>query len=104
MRRRGRAECRAGPPMRDLTVITRWMDAVLSLRLPQGTASEAPPTLLPVDETEGWLGDLKTFLIAPFDCFEGDRLAASWFPTEETARDWQALVSNRSVDTIGACE
>jgi len=77
-----------GPPDAAVTALTvRWMDDVLAQRLPTGTG-----TILSLQETAGWLGDLASFDIAAHDQFAGAPLSAAWLPTQATAEQWQALV------------
>lgn len=42
--------------------------------------------------SNGWLGDPKTFDIAPYAAFKGSKTKAIWLPDEATAQAWQAYV------------
>jgi len=80
-------------------VVDRWMDVVLTQRLPATPGAE----LQSIAEGSGWLGDNTTFGIGSFECFTGDRSAASWLPTRETAEDWQSLSSDGRVTSVMSC-
>ena len=82
----------------DVALQIEWMETVLRRRLP-----ETPGPLLPLDEADGWLGNRTTHVIAPYACYEGDKLAASWLPSEQTARDWQHFVSLGEVTEVTTC-
>lgn len=90
-------------PVADNTLLINWMDAVISRRLPETVTPDIQPTLPPVDETSGWVGNRTTFSISEYACYEGDPLQASWLPDEQTARDWQAMVSSGEVTTVITC-
>jgi hypothetical protein len=77
----------------DIDMLIRWMDAVLTRRLPESAVPGGPVTLRPITEASGWLGDRSSFAVAQYGSYSGDKLRASWLPSEQTARDWQALVS-----------
>lgn len=64
-----------------------WMETVLRLRL-QDDAGR----LRTIDEQAGWLGDNATGEVASWSGYGGDRMAASWFPTENVASQWRPLV------------
>jgi hypothetical protein len=83
----------------DFDLIYNWLDAVLALRLPETNT----PTLRPIDQTSGWLGDRDTFNIAEYSCFDGDKLEASWLPSETTAHNWQLMASAGNVTTVIPC-
>lgn len=65
-----------------------WMAAVLERRAGPPGRPTGSLTVLP--ENSGWLGDPGSFAIAPWASFAGARATASWLPTPETARMWQA--------------
>jgi hypothetical protein len=69
------------------TMTLDWITAVLDLRLPAAAGGE----LLSLAQSSGWLGSQASLEIASWDDYVGDRTAASWLPTEATAREWQAL-------------
>ena len=79
--------------VRDIDLVTNWIDSVLERRLPESVAAGSPVTLQNLDETAGWLGNRQTFEIADFSQYGGDRLKAAWLPTIQTAQDWQVFVS-----------
>jgi pimeloyl-ACP methyl ester carboxylesterase len=82
----------------DQELIFSWMTAVITARLTPGTG-----TIRPAAESSGWLGGGTSFVIAPYACFSGDKTAASWLPTEQTARRWQAHVSSGTSQAVIAC-
>jgi hypothetical protein len=54
----------------------------------------------PPDPTvPGWLGNRSTGAIAGFACYSDNKLLASWLPSEQTARDWQAMVGGAGLVT-----
>lgn len=77
----------------DLGLQIHWMEAVLAQRLPVSVTPDTPVTLNPITEASGWLGNRSTYAIAGWGCYSGDKLVASWLPTEQTARDWQGFVA-----------
>lgn len=52
-------------------------------------------------ESSGWLGDRDSFSVAGYPCFTGDKSRASWLPSEQTAREWQAMMGTAT--TVSAC-
>jgi hypothetical protein len=76
------------------------MDAVLALRLPQA-GTPAGQALRSIDQASGWLANRSTTAVAGYSCFSGDKLVASWLPTEQTARDWQQIVGRSG--TVNSC-
>jgi pimeloyl-ACP methyl ester carboxylesterase len=87
----------------DHNLLFNWMEEVLTRRLPATTTPGTPVQLRVLDAGSGWLGDWTSRAIAASACYRGDKLSASWLPSEQTARDWQAMVSSGSVKTITAC-
>lgn len=79
--------------VRDIDLLTNWIDTVVHLRLPASAPPGSTVTLNAVNEASGWLGDRQTFAIAEFAQYGGDPLKASWLPTMQTARDWQVFVT-----------
>jgi hypothetical protein len=84
-------------------VIFNWASAVAARRLPASIAPGTPVQLRSVSEASGWLGDRTSFAIAGFACFTGDKGRASWLPTEQNARDWQAMTSTRFGPVVTVC-
>jgi dienelactone hydrolase len=74
-----------------------FFEAVLKARLPDGNAlgSDAAdaPTLKPMQQTAGWLGNLTTHEI--HDAAPGSEIdhSAAWLPDESTAQAWKVFVS-----------
>ena len=87
----------------DHDLLFNWMAEVIARRLPATTTPGTPVQLSALDAGSGWLGDRISRAIAADACYSGNKLAASWLPSEQTARNWQAMVSSRSVTTITAC-
>lgn len=87
----------------DHDLLFNWMEEVLTRRLPATSPPGTPVQLRVLDPASGWLGNRTTRAIAADACYSGDKLAASWLPSEQTARNWQAMVSSRSVTTVTAC-
>jgi hypothetical protein len=70
-------------------VVIPWTETMIRLRLPKDCdPSKGPVKLLPIDNAQGWLGDIKTGEVAPYTTFPGRKSEASWFPNEETAKAW----------------
>lgn len=90
-------------PVADFELMFNWMGTVLDQRLPATVVPGMSITLSPLDEASGWLGDRESLVIASDACFEGDKLLASWLPTEQTARDWQRLASGGTVTEVKTC-
>jgi hypothetical protein len=72
-----------------------WLDPVLEMRLPEEHTGDLIQ-LRPVDPTAGWLGNPETFEIAAYEAYVGDPGTAVWLPSEETAVDWQEVVTEAS--------
>ena len=70
-------------------VTINWMSTILDLRLP---ASPSDP-LREIAETSGWLGDRDTGEAKRWAAYRGDRAAASWLPSNHTAKEWEIFVS-----------
>jgi hypothetical protein len=87
----------------DYNLLFNWMGEVVARRLPATFTPGTPVQLRPLDATSGWLGNRTSRAIAEYVCYTGDKLTASWLPSNQTARDWQAMVSSRSVTTVTAC-
>ncbi|HEX6065346.1 MAG TPA: carboxypeptidase-like regulatory domain-containing protein [Longimicrobiales bacterium] len=72
--------------------IFRWLEAVLTRRLPSSHVAGTP--LPAVNAATGWLANRATGVIGAETCFASDKSVASWLPTEATARDWQTFVGS----------
>jgi hypothetical protein len=84
-------------------LLFNWMQEVVTRRLPATPAPGAPVALRTIGDPSGWLGERTSFSIADYPCYVGDKLAASWLPSQQTARDWQAMVSTGSTQTVIGC-
>lgn len=87
----------------DHSLLFNWMGEVIRRRVPATITPGTPVTLLPITAASGWLGNWTSRAIGEYACYNGDKLTASWLPSEQTARDWQAMVSSRAVTTILGC-
>jgi hypothetical protein len=87
----------------DRELLFNWMGEVITRRLPATTTPGTPVQLRPIAAASGWLGNRTSRVIAEHGCYTEDKLTASWLPSEQTARNWQAMVSSRSVTTVLAC-
>lgn len=73
------------------------------------------PTLLPISQADGWLGDQDVFryvereisgdqelvpTIAPYAEYTGDKSFTSWLPSEGTAYVWRAFSMGRPLATV----
>jgi hypothetical protein len=87
----------------DHNLLFNWMGEVIKRRVPATTTPGTPVTLLPITAASGWLGNWTSRAIGEYACYNGDKLTASWLPSEQTARDWQGMVSSRSVTTVLGC-
>jgi len=78
------------PVQRELTI--EWMATILDLRLD----ASAPQPLLPIVESSGWLGDMNARSVVPWADYAGDPRSASWLPSQATAEQWTAFITNGS--------
>jgi hypothetical protein len=69
-----------------------YLDAILTARL-----SKTGNKLLPIDKTQGWLGDTVANKITPASQFEGNHHEAAWLPNEETAHKWHEYVTKGKI-------
>jgi hypothetical protein len=81
--------------------IFNWAKIVVARRLPATITGGTPVALHPMGESSGWLGDRDSFSVAGYPCFIGDKSRASWLPSEQTAREWQAMIGTAT--TVFAC-
>jgi hypothetical protein len=66
------------------SLLQKLFSKVLAKRLVEGSKD-----LLPLEETEGWLGNHSTFEIDAYENYSGNPSKASWLIDEEFARSWQ---------------
>ena len=67
-------------------VLLPWLGAVMESRLP----AQAPAGIAELNESSGWLGDLRSIEIASAADFKGDKSNANWFPNEASAKAWKS--------------
>lgn len=85
----------------DRNLLDNYFKAVIQLRLPATIVPGEPIELQDIYEPIGWLGNLSTFEIGKYACYDADRDSANWIPSKEAAQDWQKFISNNTVsDTI----
>lgn len=48
-----------------------------------------------IDLTEGWVGNPKTYQVASFAEYSGNKQAAIWLPNENAALAWQQYLKSR---------
>lgn len=75
-----------------------FFDSIVQQRLPESVPEDGPVQLLPINETQVWLGDNTTSDIAPESSYSGDKSQASLLPDETTAQKWQQFVTTGQVD------
>jgi lysophospholipase L1-like esterase/pimeloyl-ACP methyl ester carboxylesterase len=51
----------------------------------------------PLERKNGWLGDINTFEIAPYQSFSGDKANAYWMVNENFAHKWKSFVTTGKV-------
>jgi len=71
-----------------------WIDACLEMRLP---VKAGDSKLREMDVTNAWLGDTAKRTVAPVASFQGDKLAACWFPNKELADKWVEYMATGNV-------
>ena len=70
-------------------VVIPWTEAMIRLRLPKDSdPGKGSVKLFPIDITQGWLGDIQTGQVTPYNTFPGGKSEASWFPNEKVAKAW----------------
>ena len=79
------------PSLAAQSLLVEWMDTILQLRLPPTVTPGAP--LESITEASGWLGNRTSFAIAAYSAYVGNKLDASWFPSQETAQSWEGFVT-----------
>ncbi len=87
--------------VRNLDLLFNWLNDVTARRLPDISTPGAP--LRSLDERSGWLGEMNAYAIGSWTCYTANRLAASWFPSERTAKDWQGMISRGATTTVIPC-
>jgi predicted esterase len=71
-----------------VTVSVPYFEGVLPLRLPPGSSGP----LVDIDQSKGYIGDLKTHTIAPATTTQPTDLAHTvWLPDQATAEAWRNL-------------
>lgn len=73
-----------------------FFDACLALRLPD--AGSADQRLRPIDPEKGWLAPFLAGDAVPAQKFQGERLKATWLPTEAVAQVWQSYVATGFIE------
>lgn len=71
-----------------------FFEDVLPLRL-GGPVVNGQPTLRPIDEKSGFVGDLKAQTFQPVAAAGALNAPTAWLPTERIARAWQSVVSGK---------
>jgi pimeloyl-ACP methyl ester carboxylesterase len=72
-----------------------FFNGVLKNRLPdESQVSDGSPTMQPMQENQGWLGDLTTCEIHDGSNDASPDRTASWFPDHDSADAWKAFVSH----------
>lgn len=71
-----------------------YLDAIINQRLP-GLGNQ----LYPIKVSEGWLGDMDTYAIAPIKQYKEDLMKAAWVPDEKVARKWQEYVTKGEISS-----
>ncbi len=85
----------------DRTLLDRYFETVIDLRLPATIPLDAPVELIVIEEASSWLGDRSSFEVGAFECYDEEIGAACWCPSRDVSTDWQAFVSDGAVtDTI----
>jgi len=76
-------------------VAQAFFDGVLKARLPdENLGSDEVAPMKPMQENQGWLGDLTTFEIHDASTDSEPNHKASWFPDQNSATIWKAFVSH----------
>ena len=88
--------------MRNHALIFTWAGVAAAERVLAIDSTGVPAALRPVGESSGWLGDRTALSIAAYARFTGNKAAATWLPSEQTARDWQAMIG--SITTVVSCQ
>jgi len=75
---------------------TGGSNSIFKSQLPSVGAQPTPGSstgkLQKITLSAGWLGDPKTFEVAPYATFKGTKSKAVWLPDEATATAWQTYV------------
>lgn len=75
------------------TTTIGWMQEIVDRRV-----AGASGRIRPAVAVLGWLGDPATGEVSPWGRYDGDRTAASWFPTKCVAELWRTLIGAASGD------
>jgi hypothetical protein len=70
-----------------------FFEAVLKVRLPDDSLSSDPAPMNPMEEGQGWLGNLTTHEVHAESSDGQADLNAAWLPDEATAQAWKVFVS-----------
>ncbi len=71
-----------------------FFEAVLKNRLPDdSTTSGDEPQMKPMQEGQGWLGDLTTHEVHADSTDDQASVNAAWLPDEDSANTWKDFVS-----------
>ena len=87
----------------DRLLLNNFLFDMINKRLPQNFDVEQPVPLLPLDESNSWLGNRENFYIYNYDCYDGDAGLASWLSNMINAQNWQYFVSDSIVDNFIDC-
>jgi pimeloyl-ACP methyl ester carboxylesterase len=66
-----------------------YLRSVIPLRLDGSSSSSS---LRRLSESDGWLGNPRTYDIASYSRYQGNRSEAIWLPDESTAKAWQEFL------------
>lgn len=70
-------------------VVIPWTEAMIQWRMPEdANPRKGPIELREIPVWQGWLADIESGMIAPFEEFPGSAAEASWFPDKEVANAW----------------
>lgn len=80
---------------RTAPVAQAFFDGVLKARLPDDSLAPGDsPSMKPMEENQGWTGDLTTFEIHDASTDSEPNHNASWFPDQNSATVWKVFVSH----------
>jgi hypothetical protein len=82
-------------------LVRAFFEAAWTLRVPPPAKTPIAGSgtggiqLKPVDERNGWLGDVKTKEVSSSIAYLRPRREAAWLPDESSAKLWQAFASGQ---------